>query len=92
MKKVFYWYSDPGHGWLKVDLKILNLMAIAHKISHFSYVRGNYAYLEEDVDAGIFINAYEKLYGSRPVLKEGSVCANRESRIRNYYRYPSVAS
>lgn len=64
------WYSDGGHGWLRVPLADLGarLVRVAEPgeqfpysgrtLSGFSYVdREGYAYLEEDWDAGIFIRA-----------------------------------
>lgn len=44
---------DPGHGWLKVPLNEIHGL----KFSSYSFRDNKYAYLEEDVDAGIFISA-----------------------------------
>lgn len=56
--------EDPGHGWLEVDKVDLVELEIANKISHFSYmdkgqggITHSKVYLEEDCDAGIFIDA-----------------------------------
>ncbi len=51
--------EDPGHGWLEVDRADLIKLNIADKISHCSYQRGptGKAYLEEDCDAALFIDA-----------------------------------
>jgi len=52
-------FSDPGHGWLEVSKTLLEELDIKQKISHFSYM-GRYndmVYLEEDCDAGIFMDA-----------------------------------
>jgi len=48
---------DSGHGWLKVPHSELRTLGIADKISLYSYSNGSYAYLEEDCDAGVFIDA-----------------------------------
>ena len=48
---------DSGHGWLKVTHNELRQLGIADKISLYSYSNGEYAYLEEDCDAGVFIDA-----------------------------------
>ena len=53
-------YSDPGHGWAKVSLKMLVMLSITDKISPYSYIRGKFAYLEEDLDAGIVVYALQK--------------------------------
>ncbi|MCP4374000.1 MAG: hypothetical protein GY797_38735 [Deltaproteobacteria bacterium] len=80
----FVFYSDPGHGWVKVPVVLLRQLKITDKISRFSYCRGDYAYLEEDSDAGIFIEAMKK--ASKEVsFKESST--DRQSRIRNYNSY-----
>ncbi len=50
----YNFYEDPGHGWLKVHKK--ELTGIEDKISAWSYMRGEYVYLEEDCDATLFID------------------------------------
>ena len=77
-------YTDPGHGWVKVKKELLVKLGIETKISRYSYQRGEFAYLEEDCDAGLLINA----------LKEHSINysfktnnSNKSSKIRNYYPY-----
>jgi hypothetical protein len=49
--------SDPGHGWLRVPLKDIAALRIEEDISPYSFIDGRYAYLEEDCDYTIFINA-----------------------------------
>ena len=51
--------QDASHGWLEVPLQELVDLKIASKISPFSYAHNGYAYLEEDCDAAIFVNARE---------------------------------
>ena len=51
--------SDPGHGWLEVPRAELNSLGIAHKISEYSYQKGELAYLEEDCDFARFAAAKE---------------------------------
>jgi len=50
-------HSDPGHAWLAVKLSELDMLGIRNEISSYSYVKGKTAYLEEDCDAGKFIEA-----------------------------------
>lgn len=67
----YKFYSDPGHGWLAVSFK--NFFAVGAKledVSNFSYARGKTLYLEEDCDAGVFINAFQKKMGHAPVFFE----------------------
>ena len=49
--------EDPGHAWLKVPLGELVQLNVHEKISSYSFMDRQFAYLEEDVDAGIFIRA-----------------------------------
>jgi hypothetical protein len=55
----YSFYSDPSHGWMKVSIEEINQLAITQDISACSYISacGKYAFLEEDQDAQIFINA-----------------------------------
>ena len=48
--------SDAGHGWLRVPLNELT-PAMRAKISTYSYVDHTFAYLEEDSDTSIYVNA-----------------------------------
>ena len=77
-------YSDPQHGWCKVKRSLLVKLGIDKNISSFSYVRGDYVYLEEDRDMTIFITAMNN-ESIKFSFKETH--GNRSSRIRNYDRY-----
>ena len=55
MKITFH--TDPGHGWLEVPRQVLDELGIAAKITLYSYQHENNVYLEEDLDAGTFIDA-----------------------------------
>lgn len=88
--RTFRFYSDPGHGWLKVPHKLLRKLGIERDITDFSYSRGEYAFLEEDVDLSTFHNAMlAKGFQPRYV---GRSAFDRRSRIRGYQPYrPSAA-
>lgn len=45
-------HTDPGHGWAEVPVSLLSQLAIADKITGYSYLSrdGRTAYLEEDCD------------------------------------------
>lgn len=77
-------YSDPSHGWLKVTRKKLESLGISGQISSCSYQRGDWVYLEEDCDAGIFINAL-KAIGKTVEFREHHT--DKRSRIRGYDMY-----
>lgn len=82
--KSFIVYADPGHAWLKVSKALLKELGIASKISGYSYMRGTDAYLEEDSDMGIFLDAYRKAFGHNPKFNEKY---SDRSRIRSYDSY-----
>jgi hypothetical protein len=83
--KTFNYYQDSGHGWAKVPIKLLEELNIENKITLYSYMRGKYAYLEEDGDLVIFFNAFNRLRGFDPKLK--SFHTDRSSKIRSYEPY-----
>ena len=85
---MFKHYQDPGHGWIAVKTGLLIELKIAHKISGFSYLKGNTAYLEEDSDAGTFFRAYEEKFGSKPDVQS---VHQEKTPIRNYPSYPEVS-
>jgi hypothetical protein len=87
MQTVFDVYSDPGHGWVKVPLKLLEELEIRDKITPYSYRRGNFGFLEEDCDAPRFVAAMK----ARGVtVKFRSHIGDRLSRIRSYDRFEGV--
>lgn len=88
-------YSDPSHGWYKVNRQLLEELNISEKITNCSYQLGEFVYLEEDCDMGTFLKAYFK--GEIPtewwnILKVKSNYSKKSSKIRNYSRYSSVRS
>lgn len=56
---MYTFHSDPGHGWLAVNVTELHALGIADKITRFSYLSrdGHVAYLEEDCDLSTFARA-----------------------------------
>lgn len=85
MQKTFNFYADPGHGWVKVPLSILQTLGIADKVSTFSYWRKGHAYLEEDCDAGLLLSAL-RAKGIAPAFRE-HVAREKQSKIRGYEHY-----
>ena len=81
MKK-FTFYSDAGHGWLKVPKALIIELGIADKISHFSYERSDSVYLEEDCDFPLFAQAYAPTTGISM-----NVISSNDSRVRTYRPY-----
>lgn len=80
-------YSDPGHAWAKVPHKTLNLYRVQHKISSCSYQRGDYAYLEEDCDLNLFVQAVKDHGESVSFIEHHT---DKQSKIRNYESYSKI--
>lgn len=85
MKTVYHHYTDPGHGWLKVENSELVQLRIDHLISDYSYRRGKYVFLEEDRDAELFVEAKAKK--QLVTVQYRHHYADKRSRIRSYERY-----
>lgn len=89
MTKTFYFYADPGHGWLAVTYDdIADVGLTVDKFSPYSYVRGEVLYLEEDCDASLFFAAYRAKHGRAP--KYVTTHTNADSLIRTYSRLPGT--
>lgn len=60
--KTYTFYSDGGHGWLKVSAKELMDLDLLSKISYYSYMSpsGKWVYLEEDCDLTKYLIAIGK--------------------------------
>ena len=78
-------FSDPGHGWVRFSKARLVKLGIADKISRYSYQRGSNAFLEEDCDLTVLINAL-KGQGYTDIKFKGTP-SNRTSKIRGYSSY-----
>jgi hypothetical protein len=82
---IYNFYSDGGHGWLRVSTAELERLGIRGDISHYSYSRGRFSYLEEDCDYSRFVAA-KHARGETVELRE-HVSRYRDSRIRSYSRF-----
>jgi len=82
----YYFYSDPGHGWLAVNYDELVELGIQDKISHYSYRQGNTVYLEEDCDMAEFMNALEAKGVEIRIHTINE--PNKDSLVRSFPRYP----
>ena len=60
---------DPGHGWLRVPLAEIARLGIEAEISHYSFIDGAYAYLEEDCDYGRYIIARQEQAYDLPKIR-----------------------
>jgi hypothetical protein len=53
----YKYFQDPSHGWVEVPVAELRRLKIDDKISPYSYRNGNFAYLEEDCDFSLWLEA-----------------------------------
>lgn len=83
----FDFYSDPGHGWLRVKRHLVMDLGIGQRITRFSFERGQWVYLEEDCDAGVFLEALRARPGDYAFSVREHCSRQRESKIRSYARY-----
>jgi hypothetical protein len=76
-------YADPDHGWLEVDRCDLDALGISDKVSKYSYTIGEKVYLEEDCDAGLFVETAKSngwTINTQEIYQENLP-------IRNYQRF-----
>lgn len=83
-------HSDPGHAWIEVPKAELEALNIADKITPFSYMKGNTAYLEEDCDLSTFFRAMEAS-GSPMSPARCKESFKENTPIRNYDAYKADA-
>jgi len=77
-------FADPGHAWARIAKSKLVTLGIADKISTYSYQKGENAFLEEDCDLTVLVNALrERGYE----IKFNESHTNRQSKIRSYFTY-----
>lgn len=87
MKLSLRYITDPGHGWLEVPKKALKALAIEDQITSYSYVKGSMAYLEEDLDMGLFLKSAKKNGIQVEIIDD----YQEHTPIRNYDHYGLAA-
>ncbi len=83
----YKFFSDAGHGWIKVSIKELEKLKIADKITVCSYMRKESAYLEEDCDLSVFFRAKNLGVGQYDFDKVCKTYTSDHSTIRSYECY-----
>ncbi len=58
MNKKLILIESPAHSWLRVPLEDLDTLGIRDKISGFSYMDEEFAYLEEEIDMPVYLEAF----------------------------------
>lgn len=82
----FDYYSDPAHGWYRVQRTALHQLGVANKVSNCSYQRGNYAYLEEDCDGPLVIRAAEAVGIAVRIVEHKPTQGDSHIRSMEYYK------
>ena len=90
MINTFTFHHDGGHGYLEVSYDLLKYLGIDQHVSGYSYLRDKRVYLEEDMDASLFIYAYEAIEKQKPHLI--NKYWDDLAPCRNYDRYPSTST
>jgi len=85
-KLKFNYHQDAGHGWLAVKIDLIRELNISDKITSYSYMKNEYAYLEEDQDAGTFSKAFEAKFKHKPIINTLRQRSYR-SVIRNFRQF-----
>ena len=88
MKVKRKFHTDPGHGWLEVKYSELKELGIEEKISSYSYIKDDVAYLEEDCDAAVYLDAM-KAKGDEVEFIELNEPVNYH-KIRQYKSYGMI--
>ena len=81
-----HYYTDPGHGWAACKIETLRQLGIVDAISHYSYMRGRTAYLEEDCDFARLLDALDAAGIAYTITEKHT---DRRSPIRSYATYKS---
>lgn len=55
--QTYTFHTDPGHAWLQVPLAELVRLGIERHITRYSFIDGEFAYLEEDCDYATWATA-----------------------------------
>lgn len=82
--KKLTFHADPSHGWLEVDFADLDALHITAQVSRYSYHSGTRAFLEEDCDAGLYLDAAK---ANGWVVNITEKYTNHDSFIRNLSRF-----
>jgi hypothetical protein len=80
----YVFHQDSGHGWLEVPVREIRAMGLEGRITPCSYVYQDKAYLEEDMDAGTFLDMRKLL--SKPIAIQNNHMDGM-CRIRDYPHY-----
>lgn len=81
-------YIDPGHSWIRVPMKEIAKLGIQNNLTSESHMKGEFAYLECDLDAGVYRKAMED---AGITLKLVDITRVRSANLRKYPQYCNSA-
>lgn len=81
---IYNFYEDPGHGYLEVPLPILEASGVKNSISGYSGKNKDFAYLEEDCDAPLFMKSWQDKTGEKVEFKV-IYCEHRRVPTHNFW-------
>ena len=77
-------FTDPGHGWLRVPHSDLDALGIRDKITMYSYYNDRYAYLEEDCDLTTYMRALSDFGVSVKIVEKYSNSLSHIRRMKQF--------
>lgn len=83
----YKFFSDPSHGWLEVSRKELEELNLTNCISTYSYQFRDNVYLEEDMDADIFLSMKKNLKQEYNIYYGAECYTDEYSPIRDFDSY-----
>lgn len=81
-------YCVPSHGLLEVMHEDIAALGITDKISQYSYARAGWVYLEEDCDAGLFLDSAKAAGWTIQIVEK---YAGTDSHIRSMESFKVLA-
>jgi len=78
-----HYYTDSGHGWVKTPKKLLIDLEIINNISHYSYQKNDFVYLEEDCDLSMLLQKLDE----KKIPWNLKEHFSHNSKIRNFARF-----
>ena len=80
----YNYFQDPSHGWVEVPIAELRRLKVADKISPYSYRNGHLAYLEEDCDFSVWMEAKKAAGEEYNIVNHHT---NTDSIVRSFRGY-----
>lgn len=87
MNPTFTFHSDPGHAWLEVNIADAAQVGLTPAdFSEYSYRSGHRLFLEEDLDAGVFIKAWKAAGNAITIVEDNEPSEDSFVRLLSHNR------